>query len=422
MKKPTEEKLWTKNFLILWQGQLVSTLGDAAYSIALGFWVLSVTGSTTLMGLLQAASTLPGILISPFTGVLIDRVSRKKLLVLMDLLRGAAIVLVGVAAFQGWLQIWMVFAAGVLLSLCGAAFRPGVMAAIPDLVPKQKLSNANSAFSVVGTGATMLGSVSGGFLFQILGAPLLFLFNGLSYLFSGFSILFMHFTKKEIKLDEDFRFMEDMNEGFRYIWKQKGLRDTILLAALTNFFSFIAIVLLLPLFQKTPSLGSGLYGAAMACYMGGCMAGFVVFSIVTIPARKNLMLFALANTVSSLSLILGILYLNNHLLMMGLILTGGFFNSIINVIFMSTVQGATPSEMRGKVMAFMSMATQSLTPVAMALGGVLGGIFPIPTVIITSFSIVLFGMVPFYFRKSFGNFLKGEPEESLPAVSEVQEP
>jgi hypothetical protein len=58
----------------------------------------------------------------------------------------------------------------------------------------------------------------------------------------------------------------------------------------------------------------------------------------------------------------------------------------------------------------------------MALGGVLGGIFPIRTVIITSFSVVLFGVIPFYFKKSFGNFLKGEPEESLPAIPEAQEP
>lgn len=71
------KKLWNKDFLILWQGQLVSTAGDAVYSIALGFWVLAVTGSTAMMGTLMAASTLPGVLISPFAGVLIDRAHKK---------------------------------------------------------------------------------------------------------------------------------------------------------------------------------------------------------------------------------------------------------------------------------------------------------------------------------------------------------
>ena len=68
-----KERLWTPSFLVLWQSQLVSTIGDAIYTIALGFWILDVTGSTALMGALMAASMLPGILVAPFAGVLIDR-------------------------------------------------------------------------------------------------------------------------------------------------------------------------------------------------------------------------------------------------------------------------------------------------------------------------------------------------------------
>lgn len=405
MKKTTQDKLWTKDFLILWQSQLVSTLGDAAYAIALGFWVLSVTGSTALMGLLEAASTLPGILISPFTGVIIDRVNQKKLLILMDLIRGASIVLIALAAFQGWLQVWMVFTAGVILSLCGAAFRPGVMTIMPELVSKEKLTNANSAYAIVSTGSNMLGSVSGGFLFQAIGAPFLFLFNGLSYLFSGFSILFLRIPKLERKEQAENRFFQDMAEGFRFIWEETGLRLALIMAAVTNFFSFIGIVLLLPLFQKTLWLGSGKYGVAMACFMGGAMAGFILFSILTIPNHRKLVLFGVSITVAMLSFILGV-NLNNFVWMLPLVLIGGFFNSITNVILQSTVQGGVPREMRGKVMAFMSMLTQSLTPIAMAVGGVLGGMFPIRAVISVSFLVVLVGCVPFYFLKPFGDFLK----------------
>ena len=62
---PSPERLWTRGFFLLWQGQLVSVLGDVVYEIALGFWVLAVTGSTALMGTLLATSTLPRILVSP---------------------------------------------------------------------------------------------------------------------------------------------------------------------------------------------------------------------------------------------------------------------------------------------------------------------------------------------------------------------
>jgi DHA3 family macrolide efflux protein-like MFS transporter len=87
-KNKSTGKLWTLNFFLLWQGQLVSALGDVVYEIALGFWVLAVTGSTGLMGILMAASVLPRIVISPFAGVLVDRCNRRNMLVLMDLIRG----------------------------------------------------------------------------------------------------------------------------------------------------------------------------------------------------------------------------------------------------------------------------------------------------------------------------------------------
>ena len=109
----------------------MSAIGDVTYEIALGFWILAVTGSTGLMGTLMAASAVPRVLLSPFAGVLVDRSSRKWLIVVMDALRGAAVVLVGVAAYAGVVQVWMVFAAGVIIGLCAAFFNPAISSTIP---------------------------------------------------------------------------------------------------------------------------------------------------------------------------------------------------------------------------------------------------------------------------------------------------
>ncbi|HEX3037737.1 MAG TPA: MFS transporter [Oscillospiraceae bacterium] len=402
MEKEKSEKLWTPSFLILWQGQLVSTIGDAIYSIALGFWVLSVTGSTALMGTLMAASTLPGVLVSPFAGVLIDRCNKKRLFILMDILRGICIVLLATAAYSGKIAIWMVFAAGILLSICGAVFGPGIQSAVPDLVPKSKIANATSTFAVVSVGSNMIGSVAGGALFQILGAPLLFLIDGLSFLFSGASLPFVKIPKNKQK--EKPHFFEDMAEGFRYIWKQKGLRMILIVAALINFFANIGIVLFLPLFQSTPSLGAQKYGIAMACFMGGMMVGFLTFSVMSVKAANKLTLFIVSCIVSNITMIIGINQ-SSFLVMLIFVVLTGFFNSIINVILMSTVQASTPQVVRGKVMSFMNMLTQGLTPFAMALGGVLGGMFPIVLVISVAFVAVLLATVPSYFSKSFHQYI-----------------
>ena len=74
-------RLWNINYLLLWLGQAISALGDVVYAIALGFWILKVTGSTALMGTLMAVSALPRVIVSPFAGVVVDRSDRKWLLI-----------------------------------------------------------------------------------------------------------------------------------------------------------------------------------------------------------------------------------------------------------------------------------------------------------------------------------------------------
>lgn len=160
MLKHKLPSLWNRNFLLLWQGQLVSSLGDNFYAIALGFWVLEKTGSTGLM----AVSTLPRALISPFAGVWVDRTERRSLLIAMDVIRGLALAGIGLAAFAGHLEVWMVFAAGIVRSICGSFFGPAVSSAIPDIVPPEQIVQANSAFSLAYNGSSIIGTAGGGFL------------------------------------------------------------------------------------------------------------------------------------------------------------------------------------------------------------------------------------------------------------------
>lgn len=414
MNQQIKEKLWTPSFLILWQGQLVSTIGDAVYSIALGFWVLAVTGSTALMGLLMAASTLPGVLVSPFAGVFIDRSNKKRLFILMDILRGICIVLLSAAAYKGFIAVWMVFAAGILLSICGAVFNPGVQSIVPDLVPKSKITNANAAFSTVSVGSNMIGNVAGGFLYQLLGAPALFLIDGLSFLFSGASLPLIKIPENESK--EKKHFFLDMADGFRFIWNQKGLRGILITCAIINFFGNIAIVLFLPLFQSTVTLGAGKYGIAMACFMGGALAGFVLFSIISVKPANKLKVFVISFLLFDVGMLIAVNQASFILMIIMLVITG-FFNSIINVLLVSTVQASTPQNVRGKVMSFMNMLTQGLAPFAMALGGVLGGLFPIRLVISAACVAILLITLPACCFKSFQQYITAYVEsETAPQL------
>lgn len=125
----SKNKLWNKNFFLLWQGQMVSVLGDVIYIIALDFWILDMTGSTALMGLLSAITMLPRIVFGPFVGVFVDRWDSKKIIILTDFIRGIAVTFIGIAALIGFIEVWMVFLVGIVSGICSAFFNPTIMSA-----------------------------------------------------------------------------------------------------------------------------------------------------------------------------------------------------------------------------------------------------------------------------------------------------
>jgi DHA3 family macrolide efflux protein-like MFS transporter len=410
------ERLWTTNFLLLWQGQLVSILGDVVYAIALGFWILAKTGSTALMGGLMAASMLPRILASPVAGVVVDRFDRRRLMIWMDAVRGAAVVAVGVAALAGFLQVWMVFAAGIIIGLCGAFFSPAVSSVIPDITGKSKVVQANSVFSMLGTGGNIVGNSAGGVLFQVLGAPLLFLFNGVSYLFSAACLLFARFPRV-VHAQEKMHFWMDLKSGFAFVWKIRGLRYLLLTAAVLNFFASMAIMLFLPFYQKNPAFGPVKYGIAMAVFTGGMFLGMAFTSIVKIPPARRASLFALGGVVTSVCLILFPFFGS---FVPGTVLLGiaGFANSIINVFIMAVMQLAVPQDMRGKVFSLLGMLTQGLTPIAFALAGVLAEFIPIAPLMSASFTLALIFGIPMVLMPSFRRFINFDPgKDTVESVS-----
>lgn len=386
-KPQPAQKLWNFNFFFLWFGQLISVIGDSIYSIALGFWVLQKTGSTALMGTLMATSTLPRIIISPFAGVLVDRSNRKALLVTMDIVRGIFIVLVAVAAYLNLIQIWMVFVAGIIISIGSAFFTPSAASSVPDIVPQDKLIKANSAFAMIQTGSGIIGNAAGGFLFQMLGAPLMFLINGISYLVGGFATSIIKIPKIHHQHPE-FHFFADLKTGLKFVWQYRGIRNLMAVASALNFFAVMGIMLYLPLFQKTPKLGPGLYGIFIAVLLGGMFLGYLITSIFHIPYSRRFAIFYSFGIISMAAAVMTPVWLIFPL-MVGLGFIVGITNAVLNSFIGATMGIAVPQTMRGKVFSLLGTVAGGLMPISYALGGVLAEFIPVRIIISSAFFITL---------------------------------
>ena len=399
-------RLWNRDFLLLWQGQLVSSLGDVAYEIALGFWVLAATGSTAIMGTLMAATSLPRIVLSPLAGVVVDRGDRRWILVWSDALRGAAITLVGVAALAGAVRLWMVFAAGVVLGACGAFFGPAVGSALPDIVPPDRIVKANSAFGLIGTGTGILGNAGSGLIYALLGAPLLFLFNGLSFLYAAATTVLIR-VPAIARQGAPAGFWHDLRDGLSYIWRIAGLRDLILLAAGMNFFGVMGITLVLPLFQRTAGLGPARYGIAMAAVAVGALLGMALTSAVDVPPRQRFLTTCAGLALTCLAW--SAFPLVGFYPMLALGLVGTVCNAVVNILIGSVMQITTPQEMRGKVFALMGAVTGSLMPLAMAAAGMLAEFVGLRLLIALSFAAPLALTLPLFFSRPFKRFINFDP-------------
>jgi DHA3 family macrolide efflux protein-like MFS transporter len=401
-------KLWNMNFFLLWQGQFVSAMGDVAYSIALGFWILVMTGSTALMGTLMAASSLPRVVISPFAGVVVDRSDRKWLLVIMDMIRGIFVVFVGIASYLGFIKIWMVFVVGVVIGTCGAFFNPAVSSVIPDIVDKRRLIQANSVFSIVQTISGIVGSSAGGVLFKILGASFMFLFNGVSYIFSAITEIFIK-VPKIIHEKAEPHFLADMKEGLRFVWNFRGLRTIMATAGVINFFAVMGIMLILPLFHQEKHLGPALYGIIMGFFTGGLFLGFLFTSIVNFKPEQRFVVFSISYIIMCTTMVLLPIFLYFPL-MAALVFITGLVNAILNTFINTVLQLTTPQAYRGKVFGLLMSVAGGLMPIAYATGGVLAEFIPIRLLISGSFSVVLVFYLPMLASASFRKYIKFNPE------------
>lgn len=408
IQKEEKHTLWSRNFLLLWQGQFVSGLGDMVYEIALGFWVLAVSGSTLMMTLLMAATMVPTIIISPFAGVIVDKSNRRRLLVIMDLIRGGSVLFVAVAAILGLAQLWMVFVAGIIIGTCGAFFSPAVSSALPDIVPPALLMKANGAFSMIFTGSNISGNAAGGVLYRILGAPLMFLFNGISFLISAFTILFLKIPKLE-KEGEKIYFKKDMKEGMDFVWNFRGLRYLIIMALVLNFFGTMAMTLFIPFFKLTPGLGADKYGFASAMMGVGAFLGMTFTMTYNIIPERRFKIYILSSAIAALAFALFAVF-RNYAVMLMLICIGAFFNSIINIFFQSSIQLTVPAHMRGKVFSLMGTVMTGTMPIAMICAGFISKLMSIRSIIFVCFMIILILFLPFAFLPSFKNFINFNPE------------
>src|SRR5688572_10041506 len=338
-------RLWNRDFFLLWQGQTVSQLGNQAFHIAMMSWLLRATGSASLMGLIMFTSLLPGVVLGPVGGTFADRHSRIRIALICDLLSAAAVLALAFMMFDPRVErlepaavrsvIALMFGVSALLGVLRAFFTPALSAVIPDLVPREKIPAANSLNQSSVQGSSLLGQAIGGVLFQILGAAFLYLIDGLSFLFAGLCAFLIRLPPRAAvprpAAAHPFRqFFRETADGFRYLWKQSGLRDFAVVASLVNFLG-MPILVLFPFFVELYlKKDARWYGFLLAAIGAGSVAGFVLAGAKPLKGEERRRWIATAMILAPL--FFGILgFVTNAWAALGVAFLGGAALGVINV-------------------------------------------------------------------------------------------
>ena len=397
--------LWKRLFInrdfgLLFLGRLVSQIGDGIHYFALTWLVLDLTGSGAALGSVLTVSTLPGILLSPFAGVIVDTLDRKMIIVGADIIRGLLALALAVVYRLGILTMPILYMATALLSLCGVVFGPAISASVPNLVEKEELvqANARNSFSMSATG--ILGPIVGAVLLGATGYFGVFAINGICFILSAISEMFIRFPKQEkdslhVAPEQSEakapspagQFITNFKQGFAYIWSNVGLRTMIMFALALNFMANPIFSVVFPYFGKEIlQMEASHYGLTQSSFPAGLMLGTFLIGALTQRFSKHQLLSwgiigqgALIVLMSIIALPAVHLHLSPTAILASIAVPTmflGILNIQVNVPLNVALQESVPDNYRGRVFGLIDSLVQMLVPVSMALFGVLVDIIP----------------------------------------------
>ena len=273
-----------RTFWTVWLGQLVSQVGTAMTGVAMTIWVYQETGSVTRLGLMLLAVNLPGILLAPTAGVMVDRVNRRVVMLAADSVAGLGSLSLAMLYFADTLVYWQILVIVAVSSAASAFQEPAYRAAIPTIVPKEHLGRANGLSELgPGVGTLLAPAIAGGLLLTVgLGAVLAVDF--LTFAIAAATLLVVRFPDVRDAGTARRSVWLEFIDGLDYLKDRRGLLGFLVLAAGLNFVLTFANVLWVPVFLGFMN-EAGL-GVTMSMVGGALVAGSIVMGAWGGPKAK----------------------------------------------------------------------------------------------------------------------------------------
>jgi MFS family permease len=353
----------------LWLGQLVSNFGDTLHYIALVVLVFQLTGQGLAVAGLVAAEVIPVLVLGPVAGVAIDRFSRKAVLIGADLFRA------GLVLTLLWPQCaWHAYLVAAGLAAGNTFFNPTVQAVIPVLTTEEQRLAANSVAWSTGRLVQILASAVAGGLITLLGTGPAFAVNAASFLISALLISTLPIPAHAGQLGAGSirglgSYFHDARAGLAFARHDRFVSRLLPVQALASLATGATSALLVVLAERHLQLPPAGFARLVGAIGVGALLGPLIPSALARDYRDARWLFVPYVVRGIGDVLLGVISMLPAALV--LLFVYGLNTSTGMVVFNSTVQGAAPDALRGRVFTLLDVTWSAMRLLSLALGGLL---------------------------------------------------
>ncbi|GGO23361.1 hypothetical protein GCM10010116_47080 [Microbispora rosea subsp. aerata] len=352
-----------RRFLLVAAGQLASITGSALTEFAIPLWIYLTTGSLARFALFSVLGLVPGMLVAPLAGAIVDRFDRRKVMIAGDVAAGGTQLALGLLLWTGNLQVWHIYPLLVGLSVALTFQRLAYNSAIPQLVPKRFLGHANGVVQMAtGTAQLIVPLIAVG-LMSTIGLEGILVIDVASYAVATLTVVLIRFPAAMAWKRRE-SVLAEMLGGIRHSWGIRGFRAMLFYFAVLNVFLSPLFMMISPLvlsFGTLAEVGRVSFAGGLGAFLGGlAMAAWGG------PRRRRLygvLLFTLA--LSVFCLLTG---LRQDLF---LIAVGSFGMSLcltmLNGVYATIIQVKVPQRFHGRVIALNTLIAWSTLPIGFGL-------------------------------------------------------
>lgn len=367
-----------RNFVFLLLGQIMSLLGNGTLKFALAMYVLERTGSAAVFAGMLSASMLPTIALSPFGGVLADRMNRRTLMIALDALSGLAALMAGAALPLGC-DLPLITVLLVALSALGAFESPTVQACVPQMLSGDALEKGNAAVSQAAAVASLATPFLGSVVYTAVGmVPVLYAAAACFLLTACLEGFIRLPPPQAAALRSAAMLKADLRAGLRFLCReQPDVLKWLLLAALTSLFIAGTAVVGFPFLVRTVlGLSAELYGAAesalgVAAVLGGLFAGLTAGRLRPVRMVRVFMGVGAALVLAGGAFLMPLDATGRYLGLTAMFCACQFGCSVFSTCAISAIQRRTPEGLMGKVMAYVFTLSLCAQPLGQILYGAL---------------------------------------------------